>query len=221
MNKSRCQFSTAVHKGKIYAIGGVDEEEHEDTNSIECYDPKDNSWTLMTPMTNARSSSTAVAYGNKIYVIGGFSTVEILNNVEVFDIETQEWTFGPSMSIPREEFAAVVYRQKIFVRGGDLFDRSVECLDLTQPSPSWSSAADMITDRYNFSVTVVDDRILVMGGNSEEEVDGEAKEEAYSGDTGVWTPSPCMNQWREQHASVTVRGLNNAREYSNQKTIGS
>ena len=127
------------------------------------------------------------------------------------------------MSIPRAGLTGVVYRQKIFALGG--YDggmplRSVECLDLTQPSPSWSSAADMMTDRVYFSATVVDDRILVMGGYSDKEVEGEAKAEAYSGDTGVWTPCPCMNQWRGQPASVTVRGLNNAREYSNPKTIG-
>ena len=169
MNKSRSLFSTAVHKGKIYAIGGIDEE-HEETNSIECYDSKDNSWTLLPHMTNARRSSTAVAYGNKIYVVGGFDATDdpqqILNSVEVFDIETQEWAFGPSMSTPRSGVKAVVYRQKIFVMGG--FDgeqrlRSVECLDMTQPLPSWSSAADMITTRSNFSVTVVEDRIGVVG----------------------------------------------------------
>ena len=72
MNKSRSNFSTAVHEDKIYAIGG--NEENGLTNSIECYDPKENSWILLPHMTNAREGSTAVAYGNKIYAIGGFST---------------------------------------------------------------------------------------------------------------------------------------------------
>jgi len=225
MNKCKGDFATAVHKGKIYAIGGSDEE-NEKTNSIECYDPKENSWTLLPHMTNARESSTAVAYGNKIYVIGGFSTdEEILNSVEVFDIETQEWTFGPSMSMPRAGLTAVVYRQKIFVLGG--FDgnqllRSVECFDLTQPCPSWSSAADMNTDRCYFSATVVEDRILVMGGQvkGHEGVEATNKAETYSGDTRVWTPCHSMRHEREQHASVTVRGLENSKKYSSQKTIG-
>ena len=117
-------------------------------------------------MTNVRSDGTAVIHGNKIYVIGGFTGQQILNSVEVFDIETQEWTLGPSMNTPRSGVKAVVYRQKIFALGG--FDgdqrlRTVECLDMTKPRPVWSQAADMITTRSNFCVTVVEDRILVMG----------------------------------------------------------
>merc|ERR1719192_285719 len=108
MNKSRCYISTAVHQDKIYAIGGFDGRSRH--NSIECYDPKENSWTLLPPMTNVRSDGTAVTYGNKIYVIGGFTGEDILNSVEVFDIETQEWAFGPSMSTPRSGVKAVVYR---------------------------------------------------------------------------------------------------------------
>ena len=234
MNKSRSNFSTAVHKDKIYAIGGNEGNGPGPTNTFECYDPKENSWTLLPNMTNAREGSTAVAYGNKIYAIGGFSTPaeghggdwSILNSVEVFDIETQEWTFGPSMSIPRAGLTGVVYRQKIFALGGYDGDlpllRSVECLDLTQPSPSWSSAADMITGRSYFSATVVDDRILVMGGEVEghEDMESTNKAEVYYGDTRVWTLCPCMRQRKEQHASVTVRGLKNARNFSNQKSIG-
>ena len=78
----------------------------------------------------------------------------------------------------------------------------------------------MITTRSNFSVTVVEDRILVMGGYVGPEEGVTSKVEAYSGDTRVWTPCPCMRQRKEGHVSVTVQGLKNARNFSNQKTIG-
>ena len=195
-------------------------------NSLECFDPKENTWTPLPPMTNARAEHISVTYGNKIYVIGGFGPGfgPGLSSVEVFDIETQEWTFGPSMNQPRSRCKAVVYRQKIFVLGG--FDgdqrlRSVECLDMTQPLPSWSSAADMITTRSNFSVTVVEDRILVMGGYEGPGIGVTNKVETYSGDRGVWTSCPGMKHCKSALASVTVPGLKNARTYSSQKTVGS
>ena len=80
----------------------------------------------------------------------------------------------------------------------------------------------MITGRCNFSATVVDDRILVMGGELEghEGMESTNKAEAYSGDTRVWTPCPAMRQARSALTSVTVRGLANAKTYSCQKTIG-
>ena len=102
---------------------------------------------------------------------------------------------------------------------GDQRLRSVECLDMTKPHPSWSSAADMITPRSNFSVTVIEDRILVMGGYvGQEGVTNKA--ETYSGDRGVWTPCPGMRHPKSALASVTVPGLKNAKNYSSQKTIG-
>ena len=58
------------------------------------------------------------------------------------------------MNTPRSGVKAVVYRQKIFVlRGwdGDQSLRSVECLDMTQPRPVWSQAADMITTSSDFT----------------------------------------------------------------------
>ena len=78
----------------------------------------------------------------------------------------------------------------------------------------------MITTRSNFSVTVVEDRILVMGGYVGPEEGVTSKVEAYSGDTRVWTPCPAMRQARSALTSVTVRGLANAKTYSCQKTIG-
>ena len=71
------------------------------------------------------------------------------------------------------------------VDGIDLL-RSVECFDKTQPRPVWSQAADMIFPRIEFGATVVDDRILVMGGTSDEMLFTN-KAEAYSEDTRVWT----------------------------------
>ena len=93
------------------------------------------------------------------------------------------------MNQPRPECKAVVYRQKIFVLGG--YDdvgvhqtlRSVECLDMTQPRPVWSQAADMITPRDCFGACVIDDRILVMGGFTGNGATNKA--ETYSGDKGV------------------------------------
>ena len=197
----------------------MNDDEGIELNSMECYDPKENSWTLLPSMAIAKWGSAAVAYGNKIYVIGGFTGEDILNSVEVFDIETQEWAFGPSMSTPRSGVKAVVYRQKIFVLGG--FDgdqrlKSVECLDMTKPRPSWSSGADMITTRSNFSVTVVEDKILVMGGFVGQEEGITNKVEAFSGDKGVWIPCPGMTHHKSALACVTVPGLKNARTYSSQ-----
>ena len=125
------------------------------------------------------------------------------------------------MNQPRSSCKAVVYRQKIFVLGGydgnvDL--RSVECLDIMQPRPVWSQAADMITPRADFGVCVVEDRILVMGGITHNGATNKA--EAYSGDKGVWTPVPDMLNRNNGLACVTMSGLKNARIYSCQKTIG-
>ena len=61
--------------------------------SVECYNPQTDNWYFVTPLSSARSCSTAAALRGKIYVVGGLgenvhntpSSINVLNTVEVFD----------------------------------------------------------------------------------------------------------------------------------------
>lgn len=73
--------------------------------------------------------------------------------------------------------------------------------------------ADMLTQRSNFSVAVVDDKILVMGGFETAGVISKA--EAYCGTTNTWIPYPPMDKQKSALSAVTISGISNAAHFVN------
>lgn len=56
---SRCYISVAVLNGKIYALGGYDGANRQ--NTAERYDPTANQWSLIAPMQQQRSDASATS----------------------------------------------------------------------------------------------------------------------------------------------------------------
>ena len=165
MQNRRCYVSVAELKGKLYCIGGYNGRLR--FNTVECFDPNTNQWTMIKPMNKVRSDACAVAYDNKIVVVGGFDGEEIHQTTEIYDPESDEWTFGPRMSQPRSGLKAVVLENKIYVIGG--FNgaerlKSVETLDQLNLNATWMPISELITQRSNFGATVVNKQIMVAGG---------------------------------------------------------
>lgn len=52
MNGRRLQFGVAVIDDKLYIVGGRDG--LKTLNTVECYNPKNKSWSLMPPMSTHR-----------------------------------------------------------------------------------------------------------------------------------------------------------------------
>src|SRR4030042_3168304 len=69
MPTERGGLGVAVVNGKIYAIGGVNNDTQLAVN--EEYDPTTDTWKTRAPMPTARSGFAAAVYQSKIYVIGG------------------------------------------------------------------------------------------------------------------------------------------------------
>lgn len=65
----RCYVSVAIHRGKIYALGGYNGRNR--MSSVERYDPEKNQWELITPMLKQRSDASAATLQEKIYIVGG------------------------------------------------------------------------------------------------------------------------------------------------------
>lgn len=59
----RCYISVAVLDGKIYALGGYDGQNRQ--NSAERYDPTTNQWSLIAPMHQQRSDASATTLNGR------------------------------------------------------------------------------------------------------------------------------------------------------------
>ena len=55
---ARFAHAVAVLDGKLYAVGGIHDDE---VNSVERYDPATNAWEAVAPMATAQFSSVAVS----------------------------------------------------------------------------------------------------------------------------------------------------------------
>lgn len=132
MIKPTMGASSVVYNGKIYVMGGIDiASQSQDgasqsfigTTDVQVFDG--DSWSLGPPLNNERVLSSAVVYNNKIYVIGGSSTLGSLGykTVEVFN--GTSWVSGPSLNISRYFYtyypACTVFNNKIYVMGGYVY----------------------------------------------------------------------------------------------------
>ena len=69
MSTSRSEIVGAAIDGKIYIIGGFDEN-GSSTTTVETYDPMTDKWTISTPLPKPLDHTAAASFNGKLYVVG-------------------------------------------------------------------------------------------------------------------------------------------------------
>ncbi|CAG7836809.1 unnamed protein product [Allacma fusca] len=147
LNRARHNYGAGVIDDKIYACGGYGAEDAKETSSmgilstVECYDPKEDKWTLVSSMMFERHGLSVAVLDSKLYAIGGGGInshtnfnkdLDTMKSVEMYDPKENCWNKVASMNRPRKNGSAVVLNGKIYAIGGDvsrgdgLFKSSVE-----------------------------------------------------------------------------------------------
>jgi N-acetylneuraminic acid mutarotase len=175
MPTARSRLGVVAVNGKIYAIGGENDDVALKTN--EMYDPATNTWTTKASMPTARSSFAIAVYQGKIYVIGGtigsgdiYGQQLVTDANEVYDPLTDTWETRTPLPTPRQDLGAETVNGKIVtlsgVRHEALFiTRRFGVTEVYDPSmDSWSSKASIPTSVWDYASTIVDNKIYVLGG---------------------------------------------------------
>ncbi len=122
--------AAAVSIGQcLYVIGGRGRRtkwESEVKDVIQCYDTVDRRWMVLTPMSEARESASAVALpSGRILITGGWSAdlsfhgnETILSTCELYNPGTDSWRFVAPMNKPRDGHCIVAWRDGAVVVGG-------------------------------------------------------------------------------------------------------
>ena len=175
MPTPRGGFGVAVANGKIYALGGLNNDSNLAVNQM--YDPVMDFWRTRKPMPTARSGCAVASYQGKIYVIGG--TVGITTNlvseftgtVEVYDPTTDTWETKTPMPTPRADLRASVVDGKIYLIGGkerwgeESLYHELDVNEVYDPvNDSWTTASPMPVPAFGYASAVVDAKIYVFGG---------------------------------------------------------
>ena len=186
-------IKAAVVNEKIYVMS--------ETFNYE-YDPTTNHWTNKTLMPTPRVSFGIATYQNKIYVIGGeykkpnSSVVYYLAVNEVYDPLTDTWTTKTPMPTGRIDIEANVVNGKIYLIGGKAYQNNSYYANYTSTNEvydpvtdSWSTKQQAPFTIARYTSAVVDNKIYLMGGHSNE-LDkslGWTSNLIYDVDSGTWS----------------------------------
>jgi hypothetical protein len=209
----RSELAGADHGGLHYAVGGrglcavsllgvcAD---------LEVYDPVNNAWASLPPMPTPRAGLAAVAFGDRIYALGGRTgTIPAvglpLNVVEAYDIDAGIWVPLAPMPFAVMDTAAAVVGGKIYViGGGGLLGAPMNTVQIYNVAHNtWSLGNAMPTPRANLAVSTCGVVILATGGRTP--VSGVSPiVEAYEVPHDQWVaPLSPMPTAKSEHSSVS------------------
>jgi len=116
--------SAVVLDGKIYVLGGVGFHYYD---IMQIFDPSTNRWSYGPSFKGGRYLHAAVAYGGKIYLIGGDSwetgSDVIYNDIQVYDPVSNSWSAKRPMPTAATGLSAVAWEGKIYLFAGNGFAR--------------------------------------------------------------------------------------------------
>ncbi|MFB0509477.1 MAG: Kelch repeat-containing protein, partial [bacterium] len=179
--------ASVVVDEKIYVIGGQDSTEpYSSLNTIEVYDPIQDTWETKRPMINDRWGLMAAVVNGKIYAIGGRTGSftgghSPTNVVEEYNPISDTWIPKSLMPTARGYGGCGVFHDTIYVFGGRA-GSTVSMVEKYCPATdSWSSDPSMLNPRYTFATAFLNDRFYLIGGWNTTYV------EEYNPMTKVWT----------------------------------
>ena len=117
MTTARYRLVAGVVDGKLYALGGEDDDGNL-LSTVEVYDPAGNTWATGAPMPTARSGLAAGVVDGKLYALGGYAQGNYLDTVEVYDPATRTWAAVAPMPTIRRGLAAGAVDGVLYALGG-------------------------------------------------------------------------------------------------------
>ena len=175
MKKPRREFEAVCLKGEVYVFGGF----NDDVNlvkTVEKYSPPTNTWTEIAETTDSRKEFCACAFMDKVFFFGGSCGNDVTNSCLQFDTKQVNckdniWKEIAVMKEARYLAACAVFQGNIIVSGGlknlNFYNslRTVESYDVF--ADKWSSMPRMIRSRYYHKLSVVKDKLFVIGQGSD------------------------------------------------------
>lgn len=67
----RAEWRRTINTSPVFVLAGGWHASTENTDKVECYNPKTNQWTMCAPMKERRYRPGAAVVDGKIYVLGG------------------------------------------------------------------------------------------------------------------------------------------------------
>lgn len=211
MNVPRCEFGLCAVGGTLWAVGGWIGEDIGD--SIECYDPCRDEWTIVGELPKPRFSMGVVSFEGLIYIVGGCTTDNRhLPDLISYNPVTHEWTLLTQMPSARCQMGVTVLDRHLYVVGGNSSNqevlRTVERYSFDDNK--WSTLSPMSVSRASPAVVSADGLLYVAGGDQTREVAFYRAQitissvECYDPATDTWMHCPDLPMSRSEAGAVVV-----------------
>ncbi|XP_032089265.1 kelch-like protein 25 [Thamnophis elegans] len=117
---------------KLYVFGGTSI--HRDmVSKVQCYDPRENRWTIKAECPQPWRYTAAAVLGSQIFIMGG-DTEYTAASAYRFNCETNQWTRIGDMTAKRMSCHALASGNKLYVVGGYFGTQRCKTLDCYDPT---------------------------------------------------------------------------------------
>ena len=208
-------FGSAVMKGELVIIGGLNSETHEYTKSLHTLLEGLGKWVkILPPMPTKSRSPAAVAHGDiKLVVAGGFDEHnEPTPLVEVLDLNTNQWQTTTPLPSPLGAPSGVYCQGHFYILGG-------VCNEATTELQEWDNLAfrcpeDMLSPWLKIApmpyvgiAAVAFNNVLVIGGKAMDSNNISKEIRCYIHDEKKWKKIGAIQTARYNCSAVVLPHL--------------
>lgn len=168
MNYPRAKFQAVNVDGRIYVLGGVNDDGI--VKTVECYNYNSDTWEIVSELPFEIRDFATTAIGNTIYIAGGYVKGEISNRVYAYNILSDSWTEKASMHDCRTRHNLVNANGLLYAVGGRNESGTLNSVESYNFSTNkWTKRADINTPRMDSAIAYGNNKIFVIGGFDEKE----------------------------------------------------
>ncbi|WP_185969208.1 DUF5060 domain-containing protein [Aliiglaciecola sp. M165] len=218
-------FQPVPYNGKIYIVGAMTGPWPNETpvGKVLVYDPKEDNfeWGDDIPEHRQRGSAGAIAFDDKIYIVGGIVNGHLDGYkpwLDEYDPQTGEWSVLPDAPHARDHFQAALYENKLYAFGGRTTSKKTQQdISLTIAHGNvydfakqlWlvpTTLDEIPTQRAGTSALVWQNQLIVIGGESDEQIMAHNEVEAFDLNKRTWTKWPALNLGRHGTGAAIIDG---------------
>ncbi len=206
-------FQALSFKGEIYVIAAFQGRYPHETpiKNMLIFNPEQKVWREgpEIPRERLRGSVGVFSRGDKIYLVSGILDGHWDGNVgwfDEYDTKSGEWRIMPDIPHERDHFSAALIGDKVYIAGGrkssaktnKVLERTVGEVDVFDfRKGEWETMEEGIpTERAGTSSLGIGKYLVVMNGESKDQIPGHSVVEVLDTKKGEWFRLPRLKQGR-------------------------
>ena len=162
-----------------------------------------NTYTTLAPFTTATWAQAAAYLSGKIYRVAGCggNCASFVNSVEAYDIASNTWASVATYPQSVGWLSVVAANGYLWGLGGNLGTETASTYRYDPAANTWNDAAitDLPATRWGMTAGILNNKLIVAGGYSANNVVNTAVTLDLSAPTGAWAPLPTLLQARARN----------------------